>query len=247
LKTIITQVIKTIQGEGPTTGLPVTLIRVAGCQLKCSWCDTKWALDIPDCHDFKISDTKAPFTINNENVEKFIEYLKGFTGINKRILFTGGEPLLYTPLLDKIIESLEDYFFEIETNGVLIANLKNLSFFKKNANKIQLNISPKYDEYLDKYKDDFLRLVNKLNITHNFKFVYRQDLEENLLDFVSKYVPKDSLICFSPMTPDYENMNFELLFHKSCRDTVKFCVKNNYRYSPREHILLFGSDRNENF
>jgi len=51
-KTIITQIIPTIQGEGPSAGTPVLLIRVGNCNLDCAWCDTKWS------NNLKLKDVK---------------------------------------------------------------------------------------------------------------------------------------------------------------------------------------------
>lgn len=247
MKAVVTQIIKTVQGEGPSIGYPITLIRFAGCNLSCSFCDTKWALKIPACKPFdNKSNTYPSYEVNDDNLADFLKHLMIFCGINKRILFTGGEPLLYTKILERIVETLESYFFEIETNGLLVSNLKNLSFFKKYTDRIQLNISPKYDEYLEKYEDDYLRIINKLNINHNYKFIYQKDLEGELLDFIGKYVSKDSPMIFMPITPDLNIQHFELLYHKSCLDTVDFCIRKNYRFSPREHVYLFGKDRNEN-
>ena len=36
----IDEIFYTLQGEGPTTGVPAIFLRVADCNLKCSWCDT---------------------------------------------------------------------------------------------------------------------------------------------------------------------------------------------------------------
>ena len=43
----VVEVFDSIQGEGGLMGLPHTFIRLAGCNLRCRWCDTKYALDAP--------------------------------------------------------------------------------------------------------------------------------------------------------------------------------------------------------
>ena len=38
----------TIQGEGPHVGMQTLFVRVAGCDFKCAWCDSKFAWKIDD-------------------------------------------------------------------------------------------------------------------------------------------------------------------------------------------------------
>lgn len=115
----VNQIIETIQGEGRFAGIPVLLIRLSGCNLNCSWCDTK--------HDtFKEMDT--------EQVVQRIQKYKGNT-----ILWTGGEPTLQLNEMNEVITTLENtYQHHIETNGTdMQARVSNLSHFRHIA------VSPK--------------------------------------------------------------------------------------------------------
>jgi len=96
----INEIFKSIQGESTFAGLPCTFIRLAGCNLRCSYCDTNYAY-----YDGKeLSD--------DEIVSKIEEY-----GV-KCVEFTGGEPLLQeeTPRLLKTLLD-RDYTVLVETNG----------------------------------------------------------------------------------------------------------------------------------
>lgn len=93
-----------INGEGQHAGELAVFIRLRGCNLKCSYCDTRWA-----CTE----DAKAEEMTETE----IVSYVTS-TGV-KRVTLTGGEPLLADNAID-LLEAFaahKDIFVEIETNG----------------------------------------------------------------------------------------------------------------------------------
>ena len=103
---VITEIFKSIQGEGTRAGLPCIFIRLTGCNLRCTWCDTAYAFH---------GGTKYSI---NEIVDK-IHSLAGDTLSATRLVeITGGEPLLQpeTPeLAEKLLAA--GYTVMIETSG----------------------------------------------------------------------------------------------------------------------------------
>ncbi len=99
-----------INGEGTKAGQLAVFIRFVGCNLRCSYCDTKWALD----------EKTAPHT--KMTAEEIYSYIKS-TGI-KNVTLTGGEPLIQKNIkkLIELICSDKELSCEIETNGAV--NLK---------------------------------------------------------------------------------------------------------------------------
>ena len=95
-----------INGEARRAGELACFIRFAGCNLNCSYCDTKWA-----------NEAKAPFEILSE--EEIYAYIKD-TGV-KNITLTGGEPLIQENLkrLLMMLSKDNDLRIEIETNGAV--------------------------------------------------------------------------------------------------------------------------------
>ena len=96
-----------INGEGYKAGQLATFVRFKGCNLNCSYCDTKWA-NQPDC----------PFT--EETPSQIAKYVLN-TGI-RNVTLTGGEPLLQPKMEDLIPRILwgdENIYIEIETNGAV--------------------------------------------------------------------------------------------------------------------------------
>ena len=98
----ICEIYRSIQGESTRVGMPCTFVRLSGCNLSCSYCDTQYALQ-----------EGTEYTI-----DKIIERVK--ESDTSLVEITGGEPLLQeeTPLLCRKLLSL-GYTVLVETNGSL--------------------------------------------------------------------------------------------------------------------------------
>src|SRR3990172_1231000 len=100
----ICELFYSIQGESTFSGMPCIFIRTSGCNLRCSYCDTKFAYE------------EEGYEISPEKV------LKNIKEYNCRLLeVTGGEPLLQEEIYDLINMLLnEKYNILLETNGSLL-------------------------------------------------------------------------------------------------------------------------------
>jgi len=95
----VNEIFLSIQGEGISAGYPTIFVRLTGCNLRCSYCDT----------------THAYNEGSDIAVEKVLEEIESLG--YKRVCITGGEPLLQEKGLLKLLEGLGDYEVSIETNG----------------------------------------------------------------------------------------------------------------------------------
>ena len=93
-----------INGEGPRAGQLAAFIRLRGCNLRCSYCDTTWANE---------ADCPCTWTA----VEELAGYVRS-TGV-ECVTLTGGEPLLHAASLDllRALAGLPGLRVEVETNG----------------------------------------------------------------------------------------------------------------------------------
>ena len=270
-KTIVTQIIQTIQGEGPSIGTPVLLIRLGNCNLNCNFCDTKWSnnLKLKSIKVFSAKNKKLPFTVDETSIDDFINYVNQTfldnTGINT-VLLTGGEPLLYKEFVASIIYNKESSLknitkIEIETNGVLLNDKTDKMLFYHWDKTMQINISPKLnpsyynsgkitslDDIIDLFNENrlvsFEEILQKTPTNITWKFVYSKD-EEKAIDQFIKGVPSVNLAYIMPLTPDYTTHKNELKFledyRKSCYDAIDYCMRTGHIFVPRAHVFVFNN------
>jgi organic radical activating enzyme len=98
----VTEIFHSIQGESTWAGMPCTFVRLTGCPLRCTWCDSAYAF----------------YGGKELSVEEILEQVRGYP--TKHVCFTGGEPLLQKDALDLVETCLADgYHVLIETSGSL--------------------------------------------------------------------------------------------------------------------------------
>ena len=127
----------TFQGEGEFAGVPCNFLRLSGCNLSCIWCDTPYTWNWVNTkfkHPEKFDPKKEVFSIE---VNKLATLLNKHE--LKHLVISGGEPLLQQKKLTLLLQQLQGYFVEVETNGT---------------------IEP---------EDDFAKLVNRFNVSPKLK------------------------------------------------------------------------------
>ncbi len=99
----VVEIFDSIEGEGLRSGFPATFIRFAGCNMRCSYCDTSYALFRED----------APCAFKELNIDQIVQNIHF-----RRVTLTGGEPLIQKDI-KQLILTLENMGIEtnVETNG----------------------------------------------------------------------------------------------------------------------------------
>ncbi len=99
----ITEIFKSIQGESTYAGLPCVFVRLTGCNLRCSWCDSEYTFT-------------GGHRMAMEEVLKEVEQMSPAGGL---VEITGGEPMLQerevVPLMQRLLDT--DYTVMLETSG----------------------------------------------------------------------------------------------------------------------------------
>jgi len=81
LKVRLSEIFTSVEGEGIYFGTKTLFVRLAGCHLKCFWCDTPYALSTKDGKEYEVSDVVK--MIDNDLMQN-----------TYKVNFTGGEPLM---------------------------------------------------------------------------------------------------------------------------------------------------------
>jgi 7-carboxy-7-deazaguanine synthase len=124
----VSEIFESVQGEGPSAGAPSIFLRLSTCNLRCSWCDTKYTWDWTA---FRYEDEVHAMSVADVR-ERIARSTSG------RLVVTGGEPLLQRRELEALLAELPaDLYVEVETNGTLFAG-DGLA-----ARIDQWNVSPK--------------------------------------------------------------------------------------------------------
>lgn len=168
----VCEIFASIQGESSLSGIPMVFIRLTGCNLRCTYCDTKYA-----------------YTEGQEmSIKKIISTVKNFR--IKFVEITGGEPLLQSEVYELMDELVKNYNVLIETNG-------SLSIEKVNSKiKVIMDIKTPGSGMSDK---NYLENLNFLKKSDEVKFVLT---DRNDYDWAKNFIKRNNInvreILFSP-------------------------------------------------
>jgi len=220
----------TIQGEGPYAGYPAVFLRLAGCTLNCTWCDTK---DI----------WKNGFFIGVDELVDIMSKTKIFELFRDGVHFviTGGSPLLQQKNLIKFLRVLEAKllflpFIEVENEAVLMPE-KELELLVDAWNN-----SPKLinsgNSFLSICKEDVLSHMNDLS-NSIFKFVVRN--LDDVMGIQVRYI-ETGIISRKNVWLMPEGATREEL--RNVREkVVRLAIRFGFKYTDRLQVVLWNNKK----
>ena len=171
----LTEIFFSLQGETSRTGLPTVFIRLAGCPLRCEWCDTTYS--------FTGGET---WTIG-DILDKVASYGTQYVTV------TGGEPLAQKNCLVLLTALCNaGYDVSLETSGAL-----DISGVDSRVSRI-MDIKPPASGEADRNRWENLSLLNR---DDEIKFVLadRNDYEWSLAVMRREDFPREVPVLFSPV------------------------------------------------
>lgn len=219
---IISEIFMSLQGEGIYTGIPMVFVRLQGCNIKCSYCDTVYARSRQGGSVMEVREVV-------ESIDDFVgrETKPNLSHINW-VCITGGEPLLQGEEVGELVGILrkKGYWVEIETNGTIPPPVWYLE-----VSSWVVDCKVERSEVLE------FGWFRALRFQDQVKFVINgyKDTEINrVLDTINNFSRPHILI--SPILKPgvYINTGILNMFAK----LVEVCVANNLRLSPQLHKLI---------
>lgn len=219
----------TLQGEGITLGLPAVFLRLHVCNLRCGWCDTPYTWNPDEAAFWTESEEWTP-----EETAHRIQVAWGCedAGTPSRLVLTGGEPLLQSEAIDRVLELLPDWEVEIETNGTRIPS-------PLQRQRGLFNCSPKLahsgNSSRARIRPDALKTINAAR--SQFKFVVREpeDIEEVLRDF-GPMIDRRKIVLMPEGTSATQ-------LQAGARRVAETAKQHGLRLLPRLQVDLWGSQR----
>ncbi|MBI2766483.1 MAG: 7-carboxy-7-deazaguanine synthase QueE [Chloroflexi bacterium] len=220
------EIFASIQGEGASAGRPSTFVRLAVCNLQCSWCDTAYTWDWR-----RYDRGEQVLALSPEAVAEAV-----FALPPDNVVITGGEPLIQRRKLVPLAATLNErgYRIEVETNGT-IAPVELAPFVH------QWNVSPKLahsgNAGLARIRPEVLRAFAAHDNAY-FKFVLREPADIAEVDAVLAATghPRERTLLMP------EGRTAAELAGRSVW-LAELCAREGFRFSTRLHILLWGDKR----
>jgi 7-carboxy-7-deazaguanine synthase len=217
-----------IQGEGRLAGVPSAFVRLTGCNLRCSWCDTPYTSWQPEGQ--------------RQSLSEILSRLSGFPG--RHVVITGGEPLL-SPEVVPLCTALRErgYHITVETAGTVFrpidCDLASLS--------PKLSNSTPHDREGGRFALRHEQI--RLNPGVLRAFMERSDYQlKFVIDELSDLEEVEALLTELPgvdrdkvlLMP--QGITREELAKRSI-PVAEACKERGFRYCPRLHVELFGNRR----
>lgn len=238
------EIFHTIQGEGPSTGVPAVFIRASRCNLHCVWCDTDHTWNFqgtPWTHekDGDPGHAKHPQEAATIELDPAAAARHILEFACPRVVITGGEPLLqqdaFLEMMGIIRAKQADSYFEVETNGTLIPSPE----FARTVD--QFNVSPKLsnagmDESLRLRPDAFRVFAAAPNSWFKFVLATPEDLTE-IQTLQTRFGIPSGRILLMPQGRTAADLD------RSAPWIAGLCRDLGFRFCDRLHIRLWGERR----
>lgn len=223
------EIFTSIQGEGPTCGTPSVFVRLAMCNLRCSFCDTKYTWDWS-------SYDPAVETVPLDAADVARRVLERARQGPSNVVVTGGEPLLQqddlVPLFGRL--KAESLRIEVETNGTVLPSHKLAALVD------QWNVSPKLpssgNPAAREVPEALAWFAGRSNAYFKLVVVEPADVADATA-LVSRYEVPPERVILMPEATDAATLA------ERSRWLAERCEQAGYRLGTRLHVLLWGAER----
>lgn len=218
----------TLQGEGPDQGSPALFVRLAGCDLSCSWCDTPYTWDwdhydrVAETHSMAVSDVAAWATARPARL----------------VVMTGGEPMLQSgPLTDLAFAlRLAGKTITVETNGRHPPDRELAGVVLRFVVSPKVTPSSGQVDRALRHFDHWRPLIEQRQVAVKLVVADQTDLDAAAAFVIAEQLPAD-LVWLMPegRSPDVIQSRIPWLFD--------VCAERGWNLTSRLHVLAHGDNR----
>jgi 7-carboxy-7-deazaguanine synthase len=213
----VAETFHSLQGEGPSTGVPAHFLRLQGCDVGCRWCDTRYTWDPAGGRPVAIDAAFAELRALGE------------AGL---LVVTGGEPLVHAGIAELLAAALEAWpRVEVETSGVLPPPLAHA--------RLHYNHSPKLPSATDRWAETWAHAAAfAADPNTTFKLVVGDDPDEaDALRLLAGHrLPRERTVLMPEGLTD-------AAVRTRAQHLAEVCKRENLRFSARLHVWLWGARR----
>jgi len=215
----INEIFESLQGEGSFTGQPSIFIRLQGCPVACSWCDTKhtWEVELSDevTREIMLAKSQESPQWAKFSVEQILALVteRGYKA--KHIVITGGEPCMVdlTPLCNTFDEL--GYSTQVETSGTFEIYV---------SDKCWVTVSPKIN-----MRGGYSILSSAMKRANEIKHpIATEQHVDDLKTLLAEHNIEKTPVYLQPISQ--KNRATEL--------AIETCIANNWRLSVQVHKYL---------
>ncbi len=223
----ISEVYSSRQGEGLLTGTPSIFVRTSGCNLRCWFCDTKFASWAPEGEQLSIEQITATVAQHQP----------------RHVVLTGGEPMIY--------KSLPQLTSQLKAIGMHIT-IETAGTISRPVDCDLMSISPKLSSsappagsgswrQLHDARRERMQVVRELMLQYDYQLKFVIDSladTAELLDYLERLGSFDpTRVLLMPQGVDVASLEATEVWLRPWSDAQGF------QFSPRAHITWFGNRR----
>jgi len=228
----VNEIFYSLQGEGFLAGVPSVFVRLAGCPLRCRWCDTKYAQDYEAGQDYEAADIV-------EAVQKYD---------CRYVVITGGEPLVTAELEAR--EGLKELTKLLKDNGWHITIETVGGWFLEGLACDLMSISPKLSNAVPKNSIDAvihrrnqpdIAVLGELIDKYDYLLKFVVDTEADLAEILAVIKRIDNVDKNKVMLMPQAATRQEYLAKSPM--VAELCTQTGFAFCQRLQILLWNNER----
>ena len=212
----VSEIFASIQGEGVSAGTPSVFVRLQGCRVGCTWCDTKYSWD--QHHGEAMT------------LEALLDRIKDAATPN--VVVTGGEPLEH-PALVPLVKGIKALGLRVELETAGTQPPPDLPVDQWN---VSLKLAHSGVPVARRLRPDAIERFRELGAWFKFVVADEADLDE-VLALQARYGLPTERILLMPLGMRREEQ--QVLMPR----VIEWCRRHGFRFSPRLHILIWGPRR----